>query len=257
MFSYGPAHSMMRFAQFPASRPHVAHRAGRAAAVIAALSLVVLPARLSAQVGHLPQASPYEDLKLGQNISLSAGWLAARRDPANVAPKASAFGSLRYDIAIGGPAAFYVRYAIAPSERRLLLPTNPLATRVYARPKVTTHVADIGLDVALTGKKTWHSLSPSLTGGVGMVSDFASADTGAYKFGSKFAFTYGFAMRYFLPSGMALRVDVTNFTWQYQYPDRYFIKASDSTAVLSDTRKRSAYRGNWGASAGVSFPIFR
>lgn len=248
---------MMRFAQFPTARPTGANRAARAAAVVAALTALALPSRLSAQVGHLPQASPYEDLKLGQNISLSAGWLTVRRDPANVAPKSSAFGALRYDIAIGGPAAFYVRYSIAPSERRLLLPANPLATRVFATPKVTTHVADLGIDVALTGKKTWHRLSPSVTGGVGMVSDFASADTGAYKFGSKFAFTYGFAMRYFLPSGIAVRADVTNFTWQYQYPDRYFIKSSDSTAVLSDTRKRSAYRGNWGASAGVSFPIFR
>ncbi len=250
---------MTRPMQFPAFGPRVAHLAGRtlSAALLAATTMLALPVAASAQVGHLPQASPYEDLKPGQNISVSAGWLAVRRDPANVAPKAGAFGSVRYDVAIGGPAAFYVRYAIAPSERRLLLPTNPLATRVFATPKVTTHIADLGLDVALTGKKTWHRLSPSLTGGVGLVSDFASADTGAYKFGSKFAFTYGFAMRYFTRSGMALRVDLTNFTWQYQYPDRYFIKASDSTAVLSDTRKRSAYRGNWGASAGVSLPIFR
>ena len=248
---------MMRHVQFPASWPRVSRQAARVAAVLASALVFTLPARLVAQVGHLPQASPYEDLKLGQHISLNAGWLAARRDPANVAPKASAFGVLRYDIAIGGPAAFYARYAIAPSERRLLLPTNPLATRVIGTPKVTTHVADIGIDVALTGKKTWHRLSPSVTGGVGLVSDFAPADTGAYKFGSKFAFTYGFAMRYFLRSGMALRADVTNFTWQYQYPDRYFIKAPDSTSVLSDTRKRSAYRGNWGVSAGVTLPIFR
>lgn len=248
---------MTRSAQFPASRARVAPHASRSIAGLAAALLIAMPASLVAQVGHLPQSSPYEDLKPGQNLSLSAGWLAVRRDPANVAPKAAAFGSLRYDVAIGGPAAFYVRYAISPSERRLLQPTNPLATRVIGTPKVTTHVADLGLDVALTGRKTWHRLSPSLTGGVGLVSDFTSADTGAYKFGSKFAFTYGFAMRYFTRSGMALRVDLTNFTWQYQYPDRYFIKAPDSTAVLSDTRKRSAYRGNWGASAGVSLPIFR
>jgi len=241
------------FGHLPVSR---AQRAGSVALLAAAVAFAT-PAALEAQVGHLPQASPYEDLKVGQNLSLSVGWLTMRRDPANVAAKSAPYGSVRYDIAIGGPAAFYVRYAAAPSERRLLLPSNPLATRVISTPKVTTHVADLGLDLSLTGKKSWHRLSPSLTGGIGMVSDFTQADTGAYKFGSKFAFTYGFAMRYFLRSGIALRADVTNFTWQYRYPDRYFVKASDSTSVLSDTRARSAYRGNWGASAGVTFPLFR
>lgn len=243
---------MMRFPSLPV-RPSALVRTVVAALVAAPLA--ALP--LAAQVGHLPQASPYEDIKPGQNLSLSAGWLTMKRDPANVAPKSAAFGAIRYDIAIGGPASFYMRYAIAPSERRLLLPTNPLATRVFATPKVTTHVADLGLDLALTGRKTWHRLAPSLTGGAGLVSDFATSDTGAYKFGTKFAFTYGVAMRYFMRSGPILRADITNFTWQYQYPDKYFVKASDSTAVLTDTKVRSAYRGNWGASAGVTLPIFR
>lgn len=228
-----------------------------AVALAFAAATALAPSQLMAQVGHLPQESPYEDIKPGQNLSLGAGWLTTKRDPANVAPKSSVFGSVRWDIAIGGPASFYARYAIAPSERRVLQPANPLATRVVATPKVTTHVADIGLDVALTGRKSWHRLSPSLTGGVGLVSDFASADTGAYKFGTNFTFSYGFALRYFTHSGLVLRADLTNFTWQYQYPDKYFIKASDSTSVLTDTRARSAYRGNWGATAGVSIPIFR
>ena len=218
---------------------------------------LIAPATLRAQVGHRPDRSPYEDLRTGQNISISAGWLAVRRDPANVAPNASPFAAVRYDIAIGGPAAFYARYAFAPSERRLLLPTNPKSTRQIGTPSVKTHIADVGLDLALTGKKTWHRLSPSVTGGVGLASDFTAADTGAYKFGTRFAFTYGFAMRYFTRSGIALRADATNHTWQYQYPDRYFVQASDGTAILTDTRKRSAYRGNWGVSAGVSLPLFR
>ena len=29
----------------------------------------------------------------------------------------------------------------------------------------------------------------------------------------------------------AIRVDLTNHLWQYQYPDRYFVRASDSSAV--------------------------
>jgi hypothetical protein len=54
-----------------------------------------------------------------------------------------------------------------------------------------------------------------------------------------------------------LRVDLTNRTFQYDYPDRYFVKGADTTSILDDTRRRSVWKGNWGASAGVIIPLFR
>jgi hypothetical protein len=222
-----------------------------------ATACILAPAALRAQVGHPPDRSPYEDIVMGQNLTLSGGWLSVRRDPANVAPRASAFGALRYDVAIGGPASFYARYTFAPSERRLLAPANPLPSRVLSTPAVKTSVMDLGIDLSLTGKKTWRRLAPSVGAGVGIVSDFTKADTGAYRFGTKFAFSYGLGLRFIPRSGIAFRVDLTNYTWQYQYPDRYFVRAPDSTSVLTNTRARSAYRGNWGLSGGVTIPLFR
>ena len=218
---------------------------------------ILLPAFAAAQVGHLPTSSPFEDVKLGQNLSIMGGWMAMRRDPADVAPQSSLAAALRYDIAVGGPASLYVRYLIAPSERRLLQPTNPLASRVIGNPSVTTHQLDAGLDLALTGKKTWHRLIPSINGGAGVVSDFTAADTGAYQFGTKFSFSYGLGLRYFPRRGPMIRVDLTNFLWQYDYPDRYFVKASDTTSVLTDTRNRSAWRGARTVTVGVTLPLFR
>ncbi len=217
----------------------------------------LMPALVSAQVGHLPANSPFEDVKLGQNLSIMGGWMAMKRDPADVAPASSLTAALRYDVAIGGPASLYVRYLIAPSERKLLQPTNRLATRVIGTPGVTTHELDAGLDLALTGKKTWHRLIPSLNGGAGIVSDFTSADTGSYQFGTKFSFSYGLGLRYLPRKGPMIRVDLTNFMWQYDYPDRYFVKASDTTSVLTDTRNRSAWRGSRTVTVGVTLPLFR
>lgn len=228
---------------------------------LAQLSVVALgsltPAVVVAQVGHLPANSPFEDVKLGQNLSIMGGWMAMKRDPADVAPKSSLAAALRYDIAIGGPASLYVRYLLAPSERKLLQPTNPLATRTIGKPGVATHQLDTGLDLALTGKKTWHRLIPSLNGGAGVVSDFTSADTGSYQFGTKFSFSYGLGLRYLPRKGPMIRVDLTNFLWQYDYPDRYFVKASDTTSVLTDTRNRSAWRGSRTVTVGVTLPLFR
>jgi len=218
---------------------------------------LLMPAALAAQVGHLPANSPFEDVKLGQNLSIMGGWMAMTRDPADVAPLSSLAAALRYDIGIGGPASLYARYVIAPSERKLLQPTNPLAKRVIGTPGVTTHQLDAGLDLALTGKKTWHRLIPSLNGGVGVVTDFAAADTGAYRFGTKFSFSYGLSLRYLPRKGPMIRVDLTNFMWQYEYPDRYFVKASDTTSVLTDTRNRSSWRGSRTVTVGVTLPLFR
>ncbi len=237
------------------ARRSVARFGGVAISMVAAS--LVMPAVLAAQVGHLPANSPFEDVKLGQNLSIMGGWMAMTRDPADVAPLSSLAAALRYDIGIGGPASLYARYVVAPSERKLLQPTNPLAKRVIGTPGVTTHQLDAGLDLALTGKKTWHRLIPSLNGGVGVVTDFAAADTGAYRFGTKFSFSYGLSLRYLPRMGPMIRVDLTNFMWQYEYPDRYFVKASDTTSVLTDTRNRSSWRGSRTVTVGVTLPLFR
>ncbi len=223
----------------------------------AVAALLMLPTTVSAQVGHLPEKSPYEDFKIGQTLTVMGGWMNMRRDPANVAPDANWLAALRYDIGVGGPASLFARYVASPSQRNVLVPSNTRATRVIARPGVTTHMADLGLDVSLTGRKTYRRFMPSVNGGIGIVSDFASADTGSYQFGTKFSFSYGFSMRYLPRRGPQLRVDFTNFIWQYQYPDRYFVLANDTTSVLRRASEQSAWRGNWGVSAGVSVPLFR
>jgi hypothetical protein len=228
----------------------------RIATVVAVLIAGTAPS-LQAQVGHMPGESPYRDVHFGQTVSASAGWLAMKRDPAGVSPDAGAFGQLRYDVAIGGPAIMFARYSLAPSQRNLLLPAVPVEQRILRTPGTVMHIIEGGLDIALTGKKSWHGLVPTIGGGAGIVSDFAAADTGSYQFGVKFSLSYGLGVRYMLSNGMQMRLEANNFLWQYDYPDRYFVAASDGSAILVDSDKRSAWRGNWGLSAGLALPIFR
>lgn len=222
------------------------------------LALCVAASTATAQVGHPPEQSPYRDQKIGQTLSFVVGQLITGSDPAGVGPKDAPLFGVRYDVGVGGPSAMYFRYLVSPSERRSLLPTQPEATRLLGTPSVMTHVGDIGLDIVLTGRKSWRNLMPSVTGGIGIVTDLRDADAGGYRFGTKFTLAYGGALRYVpVNSRVSFRVDVTNFYWQYQYPDSYFIPTSDQTAVLTDTRHRSAWRSNWGLTAGVSWRLFR
>ncbi len=225
----------------------------------AAFALTLLAASaLSAQlIGTEPSQSPFRDLPTTQQLTFSVGWLNAAKDAARVGPDAGPLLALRHDIHLGGPAWLTTRYQTLISERRVIDPGLPAVDRFQGKQSVTHHIADIGITVALTGKKTWRGIVPTLGGGLGITSDFASRDIGGYLFGTKFAFSFGPGVRIVLPRGYSMRVDLTNNMFQFQYPSTYLIAASDSTRVLEDSNQRSSWRSNWGLTAGLSIPLFR
>lgn len=234
-------------------------RAALYAAISLGLSLSVLPiATLRAQlIGSEPSSSPFRDADLSQRISLSVGWLDATRDAARVGPKAGPVVALRHDIHLGGIAWLTSRYSLLRSERNVVDPGSPASQRDQGVTGVTHHYADVGFTLALTGKKTWRGVLPTLGTNVGVVSDFSDTDIGGYRFGTKFSFGFGPGVLITLPRGYNLRLDITNTVHQFQYPGTYFIAASDSTSVLTDTEQRAGWRSNWGITTGLSFPIFR
>ncbi len=229
----------------------------RAATVVLALAGAASQPLSAQLVGSEPTRSPFRDLETSQQLTLSAGWFDATRDAARVGPRPAAMFSLRHDIHLAGPAWLTSRYAMVRSERRLIDPGFPAAQRFVRDLPVTHHLADVGLTMALTGRKSWRHVVPTFGTGIGLTSDFTGADLGSYRFGTKFAFTLGPGVRVVLPSGYSLRLDVTNHVYQFQYPSTYFSRASDSTSVLTDTRQRSSWRSNWGFTSGISVPLFR
>ena len=210
-----------------------------------------------AQVGHLPSKSPYEDLKVGQDITIFFGQFNSDIGPAKILPKSSLFGGLRYDVPIGGPGYFTARYTLIPSERNLLLPSKPRTTRVLSVEDTKTHLVDVGFTIALPGRKTWHRLVPAISVGAGLGSDFAKTDTGGYAFGTKFAFTGGFNVKYMFRNNVAIRADATNYLWRNSYPDSYYVVASDTTRVLNPDISKKSWDGTWAWSLGLVIPIFR
>lgn len=226
-------------------------------ACVAAASALVAPAAAAQLVGSEPSRSPFRDLETTQQLSVSLGWFDAKTDAAGVGPRPALFSLLRHDVHLGGPAWLTSRYGFVRTEREVIDPGFPAAERSLGLQPVTHHVADIGITLALTGRKTWRGVLPTLGGGVGLTSDFGTQDVGNYRFGTKFAFTFGPGLRVVLPRGYSLRFDATNHVYQFQYPSTYFQRASDSSSVLTDTRQRSGWQSNWGFTVGASVPLFR
>jgi hypothetical protein len=227
-------------------------------AVLVSAVLVGAPAALGAQVGYRPSESPFEDVKLGHNLSISAGYMFMENDPAGVAPKSGGFGQFRYDAAVGGPASLFARWTIIPTTRALKVPGNGAPPQVTGYPSVVMHVFDGGIDLSLTGNKTWHHLQPSISSSVGMVTDFASVDSSGYKFGNKFEFSIGFVMRYMHKSGVRMRFEISTYAWQYDYPQSYYLQGPNGGAVIVNSgQDQTPWGNNLGLSAGASIPLFR
>ncbi len=248
-----------RFARVAFAASSSARRPAFALAVALGVVLHALPAAtLGAQlVGSEPSASPFRDADLGQMVTPFTGWLDAKDDAAAVGPQAGLVFGLRHDIHLGGIAWLTSRYTQLRSERNVFDPGLPAAQRDQGRTGVAHHYADVGFTLSLTGKKTWRGLMPTLGTNVGVVADLADTDIGGYRFGTKFSFGFGPGVRITLPRGYHLRLDLTNTVHQFQYPGTYFIAASDSTSILTNTELRSGWQSNWGLTAGLSVPIFR
>ena len=225
---------------------------------VAAL-LIMLPVPALAQVGTLPQNSPFRDLEYKQEFTAYTGWFAAGKDPAGVAPRSGPLVGARYDVRIGGPAQFSARLGTVFSERRILDPRKTGAARELGVLQQGLYLGDVGISVNLTGQKSWHTLVPYTQAGVGLASDFKGRDVGGYQFGTTFAFNFGTGVRWVPRSRWQVRADVTDWLYQVQYPDTYYIPTTTggSDAVLRENQAKSAWKHNLALTIGGSYLFFR
>ena len=220
---------------------------------------IVAPPSAAAQVGHTPQTSPYVDLVYRHDVTTFTGYLNTRRDPAGVAPRSGPLAGVRYALHLTGPAYFTTRVAYARSERTVLDPLEPAATRVVIpAAKVSLLMADAGVALSLTGFKSWNRLVPELSGGLGFVSDFRTqADVGGFSFGTRFALTLGAGIRYVPGGRFQLRADVTDNLYRISYPDSYYRTASDGTSILGAGQQQARWTHNPSVTLGVSYLFWR
>lgn len=211
------------------------------------------------QVGHLPSSSPYEDLRGKQSVTLGVGGVLAANDPAGVGPSSSPMAFGRYDVRIGGPAWLITRLAFAPSvERTVKDPTKVGAAQIVGTDTDPLLIGTVGLGINLTGNKAWKRVAPQLHGAVGLASNFNSAyDAGGYRFGTKFAFSYGLSTRYVTRSKWELTADATAMLWQMQYPNAYRGDGSANDNSILGRRPTAPWTTNLLLSVGVTRFFFR
>ena len=224
----------------------------------AALVLASTAGSARAQVGYTPEQSPFHDLVYRQELTLFTGLFHASEDPAKVAPRSGPMFGAKYAVRVGGPAWFTARLGMVSSDRRIINPLHPVATRFVGTKSSNLWLADVGLDLALTGQKSFHNFVPVIGAGAGIASNFDSkADSGGYKFGTNFAFTFGTGLRWVPGGRWQARVDLADYLYQITYPDQYYLTASDSTSVLTAKQATRVWKHNVALTIGASYQFFR
>ena len=226
--------------------------------LILLVAATAAPALAQRPVGHEPATSPYRDTEWRQQVIPIAGVLRSSRDVAGVGPRTGAMLGVRYDVGIGGPLQLTSRLAYADGERTVKDPVKPAATRVVGTKGSGLLLADVGLTMALTGRKAWRGVVPTLGGGVGIVSDFdTKPDVGGYYFGTKFAFNWGPGLRIVTGKRLEWRVDATQHLWQLKYPERYRTEGAGVTPLVPGTRGLNSFAGNWALTVGGAWGFLR
>ena len=209
------------------------------------------------EVGYPPDRSPFRDLEYHQELTAYTGYFAAGRDPVGVAPQSGPMLGARYEVRVGGPAQFAARAGMVWSQRKVLDPTKPAASRAVGTLEQALYLADVGLTINLTGQKSFHRVVPVLNGGIGLVSDFRGRDAGGYQFGTGFAFSYGGGVRVVGRGPFQLRADITDYLYQIQYPDSYTTSLNSQSPVIGPGQSKGVWKHNAALTIGASILMFR
>jgi hypothetical protein len=166
---------------------------------------------------------------------------------------------LRYEIRLGGPIQLTGRAMRVWSERTRLDPTRPEAERNLGVESLPLYLADLGLTMNLTGRKSYRRLVPVINAGIGVASDLGEPRDpgGGFQFGTTFAFAFGAGVRW-VPSGrLQLRIDVTDYLYQLSYPDSFRSAPAGITPILMATESTNEWTHNPVISVGVSYLFSR
>jgi hypothetical protein len=226
--------------------------------LLIAFAFVAAPAAAQVDVGYPPPNSPFRDLEYKHEVTLFGGYYMAAKDPAGVAPQSAPMEGIRYELTIGGPVQFVARMARVNSERQVINPLEPRATRDLGVQSWPIWLTDLGFSLNLTGQRSWHRLVPVVAMGVGLASDLDKKDDNdPFNLGTTFAFSLGGGLRLVTGGRFEMRADAGTWIYQYKYPATYYATTSDNTTVLGSKVAKNFWKKNLGLTLGATYLLFR
>jgi hypothetical protein len=194
---------------------------GQLAMCAAAVSLSS-PRAVSAQVGHPPGDSPFRDIRKGHTLLAQGGYFAGGGGQFKIGPHKGAVYGGRYDIRTGSTVQIGLGIAHGSVDRLIVDPFVRLVNRTTGPVKQSLALADVALQLNVTGGKSWNRLAPFVAVGVGLA--FAGdtpADTSQYDFGRKLYLAPSAGTRFFLSDRLHIRAEAKAVFWKLNYPTTF------------------------------------
>ena len=224
-------------------------------------SLAVFPgSRLVAQVGHLPEHSPFRDVTTRQELTFSIGHFGGNEAKAGVGARAAQSLGFRFRSQLSGPLDLVFRTNYIGSRRLVIDPTKPDSIRRTGVIDYGIIETDLGLTLTLTGAKTWHGLAPWLGFGFGVTfATHSRTDPGGYKAATNFSIVPAIGTSLLLNRQLGLEFEIRDNTIRYEWPLAYFFPKDAAgnalpPAVLDPlTTRDKQMTHNFTLSAGLSY----
>ena len=231
-------------------------------AVIGAIFLSIGPTvrRSDGQVGHDPAHSPYRDILLHSGPVFFVGHLSGNRGiaPAGTS-NAMTFGA-RYEIPAGKSLHFQFTGAFIHGDRFIINPRADSSSPARTTGPFTSDLAlaEIGMQLRLTGGKTWHGFAPHVGTALGMVFDVNSpGDTtrSGYHFGSKLTIALATGVRWYPIRRVMINGELRAQFWRLTYPVSFHdsTQASDGSRVLPLTQPLKDWTTHPWISLGIGW----
>ncbi|MBW8772271.1 MAG: hypothetical protein JF590_03095 [Gemmatimonadetes bacterium] len=232
----------------------------RTRAVVTTLALAfcaAAPLRLSAQVGADPSHSPYHDIRRGSGWTFAMGHLYGDGGPLRVGPNSGQTFAVRYDVRLSGLLQGFAEMGYLKGERMLLNPDDSVVHRFSGPIDAPVWTPMIGLQINLSGPKTWHGVAPFIAFGLGAaVGGDQAADTTQYQFGTKLLFTPSAGVRYYLGDRIHVRLEGSMYYWKLKYPVDWLNEPAAQPSALGEP-STAPIKGPSGLDDWVHTPSLR
>jgi hypothetical protein len=171
-----------------------------------------------------------------------------------VGPSDGLTGGLRYEVQFGAVGAS-LGVAYARTSRFVQDYTKDSTSRKTGPFRDPVVLADAGLQLVLTGRKTWRHFAPFIGGALGVVIGSQLAqDTSGYRFGTKITLAPNAGVRWYPARRLSVRGDFRLVLWKLRYPLAYKVPNKfDGSSVLAATAPLDQWTAHPWATIGVGW----
>ncbi len=229
----------------------------RARVLLLALLLGAPGALAAQQVGTAPERSPFQDILTHETFTLFAGRFAGNANAAGTGARPGLILGGRFNVSVSSALDISATFGEVFTNR-LRIDAGGDTARVMGNLNVRLIAADLGLQLNLTGDKSWHRLAPYAYIGLGVTTPTAKVvDPGGFELGTDFTVVPAIGTRLFVSRSLSLHVEARDYYYRYTFPlfyfDRPYAAHANASPVLSNSVGDREWYSNFTLWFGVSY----